>query len=269
MTRYRVAPRLFSLDRYGNVLFYFSFNKNSRFGWTALSDTGDAMGICTPVHWKAALALEQHAKALAAQELQLQKPVDSAPSATGPKEPSPNTTSGTKPTPQPPSSHISRPSTPVLRKSQLRFHPFLGRFYKSAYWSVMGCGAVFLSVQYLLFRQWLNPPALEGLKKIEEKALSYPAVLAGRVEQWWTESPLPETVKGPTVEAIAQANQFARQSYVDLATRYGYNPNFETERLEYQRRLEADRSQSRQQSINWMKGGAFALLSAISVLCLV
>ncbi|KAG5501888.1 hypothetical protein JKF63_04158 [Porcisia hertigi] len=212
LTRYRILPRFLGLDFAGNVIFFPAHRKQSFGGWTAvtlgapgsqssafLSSDMSAVNVLEdgyPMHYKASRKLQT----FVAQERQRwQKKQSEAAAAAAKKAAESQAAAGaTEPAKNDPSFNVEIPaehvvsygddqqfrdllaikcSQPRFYTSQLRVSNLATITYKCLYFYLW---AVFVSLVvqgYLMFRAWVNPPAREGLKNIEEHVLHIPRLL--------------------------------------------------------------------------------------------
>ena len=140
--------KLFALDSVGNIIFYYSFNKTSMFGWDIREDIYTP-GVYYPIHWKSKVIYEAYLE-----ENKVK-----------------NTENGaTVETSKPISSKFtfySRHGLTTYERKILKVHTIYSYFYYLIYSICIALIFSLMIVRYSLFRQWINPPAKAGLERIE------------------------------------------------------------------------------------------------------
>ncbi|CAJ1009444.1 hypothetical protein Q4I28_004758 [Leishmania naiffi] len=311
LTRYRILPRFLGLDFAGNVIFFSAHRRQTFGGWTAvtlgapgstnsgfLSSDMSAVNVLEdgyPLHYKASRKLQafvsqerrrwqmKQAEAMAAAA---KTKADSQAAAEATKSTGETAKSGKPISIEIPPEHAAsydgdqqfrdmlaiKCSQPRFYTSQLRISRLATITYKCIYfylWAVL----ISLIVQgYLMFRAWVNPPAREGLKNIEEHVLHIPRLLFsgcvyGLVWLVRTAQPVIDPVVYFLTENFPQVN-WGAASAENLASRAQHladdaHPKAKERKLkEMQRQLQTEAERR-----TWWTRVLILLLGIFSILC--
>ena len=151
-----------------------------------------------------------------------------------------------------------------LGDRRLRIHTAGPVCIKLTYVVIILCAGMYAWLQYQLFKQWLNPPAREGIHELEESITYYPRLAANSAKSIWTEAPVPDTLRDEVTRYWAAAKHMARNT----AESYGYNPKFEEEERRWHEQLEQARAEQVVEESSWRRYAAVGVMLAASCLTL-
>ncbi|AYU79730.1 protein of unknown function - conserved [Leishmania donovani] len=311
LTRYRILPRFLGLDFAGNVIFFPSHRKQGFGGWTAVTLgapgsansaflSSDMSGVNVledgyPLHYKASRKLQafvaqerrrwqkKQAEAMAAAA---KAKADSEAAAEATKMSAETAKSGQAINVAIPQEHMAsydddqqfrdmlaiKCSQPRFYTSQLRVSRLATIMYKCLYFYLW---AVFVSLivqGYLMFRAWVNPPAREGLKNIEEHVLHIPRLLFsgcvyGLVWLVRTAQPVIDPVVNFLTENFPQVN-WGAASAENLASRAQHLADDAHPKAKERRQKEMQlKLQTEAERRTWWTRVLMVLLAVFSVLC--
>ncbi|KAF8300887.1 hypothetical protein TcYC6_0058560 [Trypanosoma cruzi] len=209
LTRYRIGRRFLGLDYADNVILFPAYRKKTWGGWAAVtlgatnasyltSDTSSANVLEDgyPLHWRASTKLQafiaeerkdwnkrkeevvaRRAAAIVAEG----EAASSTPSGTSRNNGAANN-AGEKGAHEYDEQHFRdaitiKCTSPGFSQRHLRLRPLTTILYKAMYFYIWGIVISVIVQAYLLFRGWLNPPAREGLKDIENHVLHIPKLV--------------------------------------------------------------------------------------------
>ncbi|CAC9496728.1 conserved hypothetical protein [Leishmania infantum JPCM5] len=311
LTRYRILPRFLGLDFAGNVIFFPSHRKQGFGGWTAVTLgapgsansaflSSDMSGVNVledgyPLHYKASRKLQafvaqerrrwqkKQAEAMAAAA---KAKADSEAAAEATTMSAETAKSGQAINVAIPQEHMAsydddqqfrdmlaiKCSQPRFYTSQLRVSRLATIMYKCLYFYLW---AVFVSLivqGYLMFRAWVNPPAREGLKNIEEHVLHIPRLLFsgcvyGLVWLVRTAQPVIDPVVNFLTENFPQVN-WGAASAENLASRAQHLADDAHPKAKERRQKEMQlKLQTEAERRTWWTRVLMVLLAVFSVLC--
>ncbi|CAG9576452.1 conserved hypothetical protein [Leishmania major strain Friedlin] len=311
LTRYRILPRFLGLDFAGNVIFFPSHRKQGFGGWTAVTLgapgsansaflSSDMSGVNVledgyPLHYKASRKLQafvaqerrrwqkKQAEAMAAAA---KAKADSDAAAEATTMAAQTAKSGQAVNVEIPQEHVAtydndqqfrdmlaiKCSQPRFYTSQLRVSRLATIMYKCLYFYLW---AVFVSLivqGYLMFRAWVNPPAREGLKNIEEHVLHIPRLLFsgcvyGLVWLVRTAQPVIDPVVNFLTENFPQVN-WGAASAENLASRAQHLADDAHPKAKERRQKEMQlKLQTEAERRAWWTRVLMVLLVVFSVLC--
>ncbi|GET89493.1 hypothetical protein, conserved [Leishmania tarentolae] len=311
LTRYRILPRFLGLDFAGNVIFFPSHRKQGFGGWTAVTLgapgsansaflSSDMSGVNVledgyPLHYKASRKLQafvaqerrrwqkKQAEAMAAAE---KAKADNEAAAGATNMSTETAKSGQAMNVEIPQEHVQnynddqqfrdilaiKCSQPRFYTSQLRVSRLATIVYKCLYFYLW---AVFVSLivqGYLMFRAWVNPPAREGLKNIEEHVLHIPRLLFsgcvyGLVWLVRTAQPVIDPVVNFLTENFPQVN-WGAASAENLANRAQHLADDAHPKAKERKQKEMQlKLQTEAERRTWWARVLMVLLAVFSILC--
>lgn len=260
LARYKIGPRMFGLDRAGNLIFFRSFGKNSFLGWTGVVDGDSKFALTRPMHWKAA-TLRESLQAMPAEAV-----------ASLAKE-SAEDEFDTKVSPQR-TVDATVMEIVALNDKRLRIMPFVSRVYKLFYLSCWFAVVFVFSVQYSRFRQWLNPPARAGVEDIENKIMAVPRLVVESVTTFFatTTSPAVQSaVTDAVTPVVAPVVEAVKEQGAAAARKLGFRPEAEiqAERRAAEARIQMLNEQDDEEKSTWRRNALIGALLSVGVFLIV